>query len=96
MKDILELAIGFTALTFGLFYRVPQIYKLYFLKNGTEISEKMLHIQNISYVLYVVYGVLRNDIVYISSSVIGVLQNLIIFGMKRWYAYKESLSSSPV
>lgn len=89
MGDILELAIGFTAVSIGVIFRIPQMFKIYKLKSGSEISEKMLWIHNLSYIFYIIYSVLRKDIVYITSSGIGIIQNLIIFGMKRWYAYNE-------
>lgn len=84
--SLLSLIVGFTALTLGLMYRVPQVVKIYRTKKGDDISVRTLHIQNLSYVLYVVYGVLEKDIIYISSSIVGILQNLLILALKKYYA----------
>lgn len=81
--------VGFLALALGLVYRVPQVYKIYRLKSGEEVSEKTLHVQNSSYALYIAYGILRSDVVYISSSAIGIVQNLILLAMKRYYRENE-------
>lgn len=81
--------VGFSALALGLVYRVPQIYKIYRLKSGEDVSEKTLHVQNSSYTLYIVYGVMKNDVVFIASSAIGIVQNLILLCMKRYYRENE-------
>jgi len=79
------LIIGISALTLGLLYRVPQVYKIYKTKSAEDVSEKTLHIQNASYFLYIAYGVLLKDPIYISSSIIGILQNITILILKKIY-----------
>lgn len=79
------LIIGFSGLVCSLFYRIPQIYKLYRTKSAKDISTTMVHIQNVSYVFYIVYGWMIGDIVYIVSSILSVVQNIVILGMYRIY-----------
>lgn len=90
MDDIDEnipIYIGFSALGFSLFYRIPQIYKLWKNKSSNDISVWMIHLQTISYLLYIAYGILRKDLVYIISSGISIFQNLILYFL--YCLYKE-------
>lgn len=86
MDEIYILLIGFAGLICSITYRIPQIYRIYKIKSGNDISSWTIHVQNISYVLYTIYGILDNDLVYIVSSIIALLQNMIIL----WLKYKYS------
>ena len=44
-----------------------------------------IHVQNVSYCLYIAYGVFIADLVYILSSVLSFVQNLIILGMIYYF-----------
>ena len=55
--------------------------KIWDRKSADDISPWMIHFQNLSYAFYIAYGVIISDIVYIVSSVISVLQNIVILGM---------------
>lgn len=77
--------IGISALVLSLIYRIPQIYVIYKSKKATDISTWMLVIQNISYLAYISYGVFQHDWIYILSSIISCIQNMIIYFMKRHY-----------
>jgi MtN3 and saliva related transmembrane protein len=90
MTEIYVLLVGFTGMLFSLIYRIPQIYKLYKTRSAKDLSTWMIHTQNISYGLYIAYGFLISDIVYISSSIIALLQNFIILYMHYHYS-KESV-----
>lgn len=92
----MELYIGFAGLVCSLFYRIPQIYKIFVTKSAGDISTWMIHIQNCSYVLYIVYGYFISDIVYIISSIVSIIQNIIILGAYFKYsinAKNENLNS---
>ena len=80
-----NLIIGFCAIFLSMIYRFPQIYLIYKRKSGNDISWWMIFIQNLSYILYTYYGFAKNDIIYISSSIIAMIQNFIILGMTRYY-----------
>lgn len=71
--------IGFSALGFSLLYRIPQIHKIIKNKSSKDISVWMLHLQSISYVLYIAYGVLQKDLVYIISSCLSFVQNVVLY-----------------
>jgi len=78
--------IGIAGMVVGLLYRVPQIYRTYKRKSAIDISVWMIFIQNLSYVFYIIYGVLVWDWIVISSSIISVLQNFIIIWMRFKFA----------
>jgi MtN3 and saliva related transmembrane protein len=86
-KNVANLVIGFTALVIGMSYRFPQIYRIWKRKSADDISLVMYWIQNVSYILYLTYGVRVNDYVYIISSIIAMLQNFTIMGL--YFFYKE-------
>jgi len=77
--------IGFSGLSCSMAYRVPQIHKLWKRRSGADISHWMLHIQSLSYIIYVFYGILIYDWVYIISSVVSLLQNFMILGMAIYF-----------
>lgn len=76
---------GITALILSLLYRIPQIYRIYKSKSAIDISIWMVTIQNISYIFYIIYGVLVWDWIYISTSIISVLQNITILILRCYY-----------
>lgn len=82
--DAVDLSFGFTAMAISLVYRVPQIYKIYKNRSAADISQTAYLLQSISYVLYVVYGIRRKDMVYVASSVVSLLQNVVIHVMCWW------------
>ena len=82
--------IGYLGVFFAAIYRIPQIVKIYKTKKGEDVSKKAFILHNgayISFIIYLTYG--KNDIDYILLIYyfIGIIQNLIIIGMK-WY-YKK-------
>ena len=81
--------VGLGALGLSLLYRIPQIYEIYKTESAEDISTWMLIIQNLSYILYIVYGVFVHDWIYIASSVFSFVQNLIIYFMKMYYRRKH-------
>jgi uncharacterized protein with PQ loop repeat len=77
-KNIMSEYIGFSALFLSTIYRIPQIYKMCKNKSVQDISLSMFLVQSVSYVLYTIYGLMIHDIVYISSSALSLVQNMII------------------
>lgn len=88
--EIVTLAVGYAALFCSASYRVPQFYKLWKTKSTAGISQQMYVWQNMSYVLSIVYGVLRKDQVYIVTSVVLMIMNLVLHGMVRYYKAREN------
>lgn len=88
------LLIGYSATALSLIYRIPQVYQLWKTKKGNDISLAMIIIQQLSYIIAVLYGVLRDDYVYITGSCISFLQNLIILYLRNLYS--TTTNSSPI
>jgi len=83
--------IGYAATALSMIYRVPQIHQLYKTKKGDDISTHTIIIQQLSYILAILYGVLRTDHVYITGSSISFIQNIIILCMKKRYSRIKEL-----
>jgi MtN3 and saliva related transmembrane protein len=90
-RDVYQPLIGYSALVLSFLYRIPQLLKLWHTKSGKDISQRMIHIQNLSYVLYIVYGALIEDVVYILSSILSLVQNIIILFMARHFIRKQQI-----
>ena len=87
------LVIGFSGLACSMLYRIPQIYRIWKTKRADDISVWTIHIQNTSYIIYVIYGLLIYDMVYIISSIVSIIQNVIILGL-RWYFFLQDSHQS--
>lgn len=85
------LIIGYGSIFLSMVYRVPQIYQLWKTKKGDDISVSMIVIQQLSYILAILYGSLRIDYVYIAGSSISFLQNCVILYMRKIYSKKYDL-----
>jgi uncharacterized protein with PQ loop repeat len=85
----IQLVVGYAALTLSLIYRIPQWIKLYKYQRGDDISTAMLLIQNLSYLLYIAYGIMQADLVYIISSAVSFVQGVIIHLMVYYYDEKK-------
>ena len=81
------LIIGYSATLMSMVYRVPQIYQLWKTKKGDDISVSMIVLQQLSYILAILYGFLRDDYVYITGSSISFAQNCAILYMRKLYSY---------
>lgn len=64
---------------------IPQIVKIYKNKNADGVSVYMYSILFTGQVLYVIYGILKNDIPIIFVNTVGSLLNLIIIGMTLYF-----------
>lgn len=86
MPSVFILLIGFSAMACSFLYRIPQMYKIFKTRDVKSLSSSTIHIQNASYVLYILYAIEINDIVNIVSSAISMLQNFIILIMINKYS----------
>lgn len=91
-----QIYIGFSGLACSLIYRIPQMYKIYQTKSSKDISPWMLHIQTLSYILYIIYGIMIDDIVYIVSSSLSIFQNLIIFVFYLYFKNEKNIETVQV
>jgi len=66
-------------------YKLPQIYKIYKLKQAGDISLSSVVIQDVSYILWLLYGIGIKDNFYIVANCISFIQNIIIYTMKKHY-----------
>ena len=80
--------VGYIGVFFAMIYRIPQITKIYKMKKGEDVSKKAFLLQNgayISFILYVIYGKDEIDYIFLVYYIIGLLQNMTILGMKKYY-----------
>lgn len=81
----IETILGYIALSFELIHRFPQLYKIYKTKRGDDISEWMIFAQFISLSFYVVYSILRTDVIILIGSIVPMIQDIIMYMMIRMY-----------
>jgi len=81
------LVIGYSSAALSMIYKFEEIYKLLKTKRGVDISVSMIIIQQISYILGILYGVIRNEYVYITTSSISFLHNVVIIFIRKRYLY---------
>ena len=82
----------------GLFlatiYRLPQIAKIIKTKKAEDISSYSYLTHNGVYVSFIVYlvgkGKTRSEWVLCLYYAVGMIQNFIIFGLKKYYAYLKA------
>ena len=74
-------------------YKLPQIYKIYKLKQAGDISLSSVVIQDVSYLFWLTYGIGIMDYYYIIANSISFIQNIIIYGMKKHYTKPKILIS---
>ena len=80
--------IGYLGVFFAAIYRIPQIIKIYKTKKGDDVSKKAFILHNgayISFIIYIIYSKRYIDYILLVYYFIGIIQNLIIIGMKRYY-----------
>ncbi len=82
MRNAFINAVGFTAATLTTFSFVPQFLKLIKTKKTEGLSLMMMMQIAIGLLLWIVYGLLRKDIVLISANTVGffiVFATIIVF-----------------
>ena len=78
---------GYIGLVFSMIYRIPQIVKIYKTKKGEDISTKTFILHNCAYLFLLTYTARKLSIDYlmISYYINGIVQNLLIVIMKKYY-----------
>jgi MtN3 and saliva related transmembrane protein len=84
--------IGFAGTLLSLSYRIPQLYKIYKTKSAKDLSVNTIHIQNISYILSLIYSFGINDVVDLVGTSVSILQNLCMYYM----IYKYNIPEVPL
>ena len=82
---------GYIAILFSVIYRFPQIAKIYKSKKAGDISKRMYILHSCSYIFFITYLVQKPEIDYLllSYEIMGIIQNMIIIGLKIYYKKKE-------
>jgi uncharacterized protein with PQ loop repeat len=78
---------GYIGIIFAMIYRIPQIIKIYKNKRCEDISTKTFILHNCAYIFLLIYISNKSptDYLILSYYIIGIIQNLIIVLMKRYY-----------
>tara|TARA_Y100000590_G_scaffold405520_1_gene493909 strand:- start:546 stop:833 length:288 start_codon:yes stop_codon:yes gene_type:complete len=87
--------LGYMGVAFATIYRIPQIMKICKTKKGDDVSKKSFLLHNgayISFILYLIYGRKEIDTILMVYYVIGMIQNLTIVGLKKYYK-REALEN---
>lgn len=80
---------SYLGLVFAVIYRLPQIIKIYQTKRADDLSSYSYLTHNGAYICFITYLVgsqNKAEWVLCSYYIMGMVQNLIIFFMKRYYA----------
>jgi len=80
--------LGYVGLFFATIYRLPQILKIYRTKKGEDVSKKSFILHNcayISFIFYLLYGKKDRDYILLIYYFIGITQNIMIVGLKKYY-----------
>ena len=84
--------IGYLGVFFAVIYRIPQIIKIYKTKKGEDVSKKSFILHNaayVSFIIYIIFGKSEIDYILLVYYFIGVIENLIIIAMKKYYKSYE-------
>lgn len=77
--------LGFAAGTITSFGFIPQLIRGYKTKQLDDISYWMPLVLAVGMFLWLTYGIVRDDIVIIAANTFGVICNLLLILMKKWY-----------
>ena len=86
--------IGYFGVFFAAIYRIPQIIKIYKTKKGDDVSKKTFILHNgayISFIIYLTCGQEKIDYILLVYYFIGIIENLIILGMKKYYKIEPEI-----
>ncbi len=78
--------IGFAAGAITSVGFIPQLMRGLRTKHLDDISYWMPFVLAFGMSLWLTYGLLRNDIAIIVANTFGVVCNLLLIGMKKWYS----------
>jgi uncharacterized protein with PQ loop repeat len=84
---------SYIGLFFAIVYRVPQIVHIIKTRKAEDISTYSVHSLNGAYLSFITYlvgtGKIRTEWVLCLYYLIGMVQNLIIVGLKKYYTPPE-------
>ncbi|OCR01044.1 hypothetical protein BCD67_16850 [Oscillatoriales cyanobacterium USR001] len=83
MDPITLLGLTAASLTTGAF--LPQVIKTWKTRSAKDVSVSMVILFCVGIFLWLVYGILRNDLALILANTITLALNLLILGMKLKY-----------
>ena len=85
MIEYVIFLIGITATIFSLWSTVPQISKSLKSKKTDDVSKWLIISLIVGLSLWVIYGIMKGDVVIASANAIGVILNLILLSLKIKY-----------
>lgn len=85
MTKFVIFLIGISATIFSLWSTVPQISKSLKTKKTADVSKWLIISLIVGLSLWVIYGILKGDIVIASANAIGVTLNIMLFSLKIKY-----------
>lgn len=89
MTDYVVFLIGISATIFSLWSTVPQISKSLRTKKTDDVSKWLIISLIVGLSLWMIYGILKGDIVIASANAIGVTLNIILFSLKIKYTVNK-------
>jgi MtN3 and saliva related transmembrane protein len=88
MNEYIIFVIGISATFFSLWSTVPQIKKSLMTKKTDDVSKWLIISLIVGLSLWVIYGIVKWDIVIAVANAIGVTLNLILLFLKLKYSSK--------
>ncbi|MFN2435300.1 MAG: SemiSWEET family sugar transporter [Nitrososphaeraceae archaeon] len=88
MNEYIIFVIGISATIFSLWSTVPQIRKSLKTKETDDVSKWLIISLIVGLSLWVIYGIVKGDIVIAVANAIGVTLNLILLFLKLKYSSK--------
>lgn len=88
MNEYIIFVIGISATSFSLWSTVPQIKKSLKTKKTDDVSKWLIISLIVGLSLWVLYGIVKGDIVIAVANAIGVTLNLILLFLKLKYSSK--------
>jgi len=85
MIEYVIFLIGISATIFSLWSTVPQISKSLKSKKTDDVSKWLIISLIVGLSLWVIYGIIKGDVVIASANAIGVILNLILLSLKIKY-----------
>ena len=84
---------SYLGLFFAVIYRIPQIVKIYRTERADDLSSYSYLTHNGAYISFILYlvgtGKIRSEWVLCFYYFMGIAQNLLIFGMKTYFASRR-------
>jgi MtN3 and saliva related transmembrane protein len=88
MNEYIIFVIGISATFFSLWSTVPQIRKSLKTKETDDVSKWLIISLIVGLSLWVIYGIVKGDIIIAVANAIGVTLNLILLFLKLKYSSK--------